>query len=1013
MSNLISAVTPSEAPQTGVKRPLQGAPDRVPNNLPAFRGVNVGPAAAIKVPKLSQGNRPNEGSNVCIVYNRIAPLELINTWVGRCAPGDVLFVHKLPPGFTRKMVRMNNANQGGVQTAHVTNSHATMTKICGLDGLNRLLHGEGGVNGWVLNENVLRIDGNAVKCPADVAFSNNKQAEAEIARHGNACCFEPPRRRFRLAVLDDWTLDGVVKSNDTEASTTNGRTDAVVMNVAIQGSTQVNNGYLAYDELEDGNSTLNVRAVKEDGTVYVPNPTADGVRTVEAYPRGSLEAANHVNGLFRTNAFGKTGSRWLSAQVDFIANFAGQYSTFPTQMWDRRPQVLDTIYIGLRAYPMSAAQLAKLVDPETNARPAGLDTPEQRKEAAARKLFWFFQYVPMSGRKAYLAQAKYEVAQVGEDREDTPEYERAKKLGVLEKLDLGAGSASGKKHKFDRDPFDAVRTNDLKNMVGAWSVGKILDTRSMTYATYEGGPMDGASGMRVEVQTEWIQARALPGGSGSAAQGRDNHTIEYMYMSNRVPPTEDVYNDAVKKRNVDIGNARFPSMRTRIGSVFGVDVIKVPSTETVVDRPVPGDDDDGGDGYEGGGSYEGDSGFVLVGDSGSIVAAPAQAATPSAETIENLENEAKTFESGDPDDYGMMAVINGSKEAAIGRIEQSKDFVNDAVDKLDDTFPFNVPENQPFLDGKKAIKADLEQLRTLADEQIARVRTYGLSQKAEAFKKENTEFRETVVKFYKDNVIGKDLRSLSEVELKKIYAGRRDMMKKGDKMQKEQGPEVQNIANEIAGIATEFENKVFAPLQKKFKEDFKNLKQKKQDAKKAQPGSSSSSGDAPAAAAPAAAAPPSAAAAEQSSLRATPAVSDVRLAAQARSAPMVAEALAARAAATSAAATSAAATSAAATSAAATSAATSAAAKPRARGKSPPKRAPQPRPQPRPQPQPQSQSQSQSQPRSSMVTEVFESIMGGSATSAGIDPSPASPTPSAGSGSDTSAGPKTFAKRPR
>jgi hypothetical protein len=48
-----------------------------------------------------------------------------------------------------------------------------------------------------------------------------------------------------------------------------------------------------------------------------------------------------------------------------------------------------------------------------------------------------------------------------------------------------------------------------------------------------------------------------------------------------------------------------------------------------------------------------------------------------------------------------------------------------------------------------------------------------------------------------------------------------------------------------------------------------------------------------------------------------------------------------------------------------------------------------------------------------MVTEVFESIMGGSATSAGIDPSPASPTPSAGSGSDTSAGPKTFAKRPR
>ena len=69
--SLISAVTPSQAPQTGVKRALSGNPTSIPGGLPAFRGRKVSePSRDIKVPKLSQGNRPNEGSNIAIPYNR-------------------------------------------------------------------------------------------------------------------------------------------------------------------------------------------------------------------------------------------------------------------------------------------------------------------------------------------------------------------------------------------------------------------------------------------------------------------------------------------------------------------------------------------------------------------------------------------------------------------------------------------------------------------------------------------------------------------------------------------------------------------------------------------------------------------------------------------------------------------------------------------------------------------------------------------------------------------------------
>ena len=40
-----------------------------------------------------------------------------------------------------------------------------------------------------------------------------------------------------------------------------------------------------------------------------------------------------------------------------------------------------------------------------------------------------------------------------------------------------------KKSRFDDDVFDAVRTEDLANMVGAWKLGHVLDVKAMRKAS--------------------------------------------------------------------------------------------------------------------------------------------------------------------------------------------------------------------------------------------------------------------------------------------------------------------------------------------------------------------------------------------------------------------------------------------------------------------------------------------------------------------------------------------------
>lgn len=128
--------------QVGVKRPAS-APALVPGDDPGFRGLRLGPADAIKTPRLEAGNLNNRTSNVQVVTTRVVTESSVTLAAGRLGPGEICFMRKNKARFYS-------------QTAGIG-----MQQICemlGVDGANRLLAGEMDGSGMVVGSNVLDLN---------------------------------------------------------------------------------------------------------------------------------------------------------------------------------------------------------------------------------------------------------------------------------------------------------------------------------------------------------------------------------------------------------------------------------------------------------------------------------------------------------------------------------------------------------------------------------------------------------------------------------------------------------------------------------------------------------------------------------------------------------------------------------------------------------------------------------------------------------------------------------------
>jgi hypothetical protein len=408
-----------------------------------------------------------------------------------------------------------------------------MSEVIGLDGLNRQLHGNG--HGWKAGVNVLVLD--AGETPQELRDDK-----------GN----------WRLEILQEIRLDGIVQSNDEPfSSTSNGERDAVIFNNIIQGPTLVNNGYLLYDP--EANPSYTVK--NKPGTL----------RTVEAYPRGSIDGGYHVAS--NTGRPGKVGSQaWLGkGQYDYVAAFTGTYTAYPAQMFDRNVETLNSLYLGLRAYEME-------FDTKRNIKDKGGvgDYFKTDDEAKAKRCF-FFQVMPFSSRKAWLCQHVQDTIKANlKPGPGNEGYKTAEQTLNEINTRIHGQTRGDKRSRFDEDVFDAVRTEDLANMVGAWHVGRVLDVRAQRQTSYSGGPADSAFAMMVDVQVGWRDAFPVEtvrerdvktSDTDGAKDVRDSYAD---YTSVETPPasTTDEYKRK-ERRAEDTHNAEFPSMQKSVGALFG------------------------------------------------------------------------------------------------------------------------------------------------------------------------------------------------------------------------------------------------------------------------------------------------------------------------------------------------------------------------------------------------------------------------------------------------------------
>jgi hypothetical protein len=546
MSTPVGAVQGQNA-HKGVKRSVQGNPVGVPRQLPGFRGRSVDAGGPVKAPKLRNGNLNNETSNVRIPYNVVCPLEFLSSYQGRLGPGDLCFRYRYPPGFTNSQAAARNATLGV----------NTLSRVVGLDGLNRLLMGSG-PNGWRLGENVYEVPETKFEDGAYGVLSSTTGV-------------------FALTTLNEYPLQGIVISNDEPgAFTSNGNRDNCIFNLAIQGPTETNNGFLMYEN-----------PTKATEKLYNPLTGVTNSRTVEAHARGSSESGMHIE---NTHMPGRVGSDFQKSRgkVDFVANFCGTYAMYPSQMFDRRIESMNTLHVGLRAYDLSLEAKRQVTTATGEKR-----FPESMSDAAVQSTtMYFYQYLPFSSRVAHVIQAvtdtHFEMTRdkiatangvdaatitAGEVRAFMEQPEEVEEGRIKAALRVGSikqqTATSLPSAHFDKATYDPIRSEDLWNCVGAWSVGRVLDTKAAVHERYAGGPRDTAFSCIVDVQVAWRAAVAVQISPDTKA----NVTGFLLEPSERTERSG-------QQTTTTLANNLSPALKQVFGADFGRDVTPAPNIAT-------------------------------------------------------------------------------------------------------------------------------------------------------------------------------------------------------------------------------------------------------------------------------------------------------------------------------------------------------------------------------------------------------------------------------------------------
>ena len=440
MSTIVELVNSTPAHgglSDGYRRSQLGQPTGTVGQPPRFRGETNTPGNDVKAPRiLSSAARNNRATNVTIPYARVVPAdELCNK--GRLSPGDVAFVSRYQYGRTNQLKK--NQHQKSQVVTSVSIAHAGVSRIAGLDYINRAL----GPDNYKGGSTVL-VDS-----------------------------YNPLDEWRSLTFLNEWTLDGVVMSNDSPGYVLGASGDArndQLFNMGIQGPVQINNGY------------------QDDA----------GRGLVAHYDRRDMSSNSLISNLI-----------------------AGPfYKQYPMQMFDRKIRPLSELYIGLICRKIEEADLKTVNAANQNKLVNAANEPATHIHV--------FQYVCFSSQQVY-QYATTDNDNAGDDLDIVNTYgsepadrrrgpndpKRGRTPDYLPRKRLDSN------HDVSDDSFQGIKKEELENMVGAWRIGKVLDVASKRMEGYMGGPIDTAFSVTLNFDMSFLDWRQLRRNFTSNIFGRE------------------------------------------------------------------------------------------------------------------------------------------------------------------------------------------------------------------------------------------------------------------------------------------------------------------------------------------------------------------------------------------------------------------------------------------------------------------------------------------------------------
>ena len=257
-------------------------------------------------------------------------------------------------------------------------------------------------------------------------------------------------------------------------------------------------------------------------------------------------------------------------------------------MFDRRVETMNTLYVGLRAYELSVEAKRQVTTSTGEKRFSESDSDAVLKGTS----MYFFQYLPFSSRVAHVIQSvtdkHSELARdtiattngvdaagisAAEIKAFVERPEEARKGRAKAALKVGAikqqTATSLPSAHFDTANYDPIRSDDMWAMIGAWSVGRVLDSKAAVHERYAGGPRDTAFSCIVDVNVAWRSAVAVQISPDTKAD-----VTGFL-----LDPSERTERGG-QQTSTTLANNLSPALKQVFGSDFGRDVAPAPNMAT-------------------------------------------------------------------------------------------------------------------------------------------------------------------------------------------------------------------------------------------------------------------------------------------------------------------------------------------------------------------------------------------------------------------------------------------------